>query len=190
MCRLVHAAVLALLCWSAIYGQAPAAGLEPVASIDLERYAGRWYEIARSYNRWQKVCAGEVIAEYVMRPDGRLDVYNQCTEAGGGTRAVNGVARVAGERDSQLEVRFAPAWLSFLPFVWAEYWIIDLAEDYRWAAVGQPGRKYFWILSRTPKLDREIVEGIVERAEAQGYDLSELIFTRQTPLAGGPREPR
>ncbi len=168
-----------LLVFDAARAEDSAPALRPVPSIDLDRYAGRWYEVARTYNRWQKQCAGEVMVRYTPRPDGRLDVYNQCSEEDGDVRAVSGVARIAGDMASTLEVRFAPAWLSFLPVVWADYWVIDLADDYSWAAVGQPSRKYFWILSRKPQLDEAIVQGIVERAERQGYSLSELIRTRQ-----------
>jgi apolipoprotein D and lipocalin family protein len=91
--------------------------------------------------------------------------------------SATGAARQVGE--AKLKVRFAPAWLSWLPMVWGDYWVIDLADDYSWAAVGEPGRKYFWILSRTPDMEEGVFQGIVERAEKQGYDLAGLVRTGQ-----------
>jgi apolipoprotein D and lipocalin family protein len=75
---------------------------------------------------------------------------------------------------SKLEVRFAPGWLSWVPGVWAPYWVIQLADDYRYAVVGEPGRQYLWILSRTPVLDpqdRAIINGLLQQ---QGYDPTKL----------------
>jgi apolipoprotein D and lipocalin family protein len=77
----------------------------------------------------------------------------------------------------KLEVRFAPKWLSWLPLVWADYWVVALGDDYRWAMVGQPGRKYLWILSRQPSLDRKTFDALKTRAVAMGYDLSGLIVS-------------
>jgi apolipoprotein D and lipocalin family protein len=75
-----------------------------------------------------------------------------------------------------LEVRFAPNWLSWLPFVWADYWVIDLDPGYTWAVVGEPDRDYLWILSREPAMDRVLFEQIKARAIAMGYDLGPLIM--------------
>jgi apolipoprotein D and lipocalin family protein len=84
------------------------------------------------------------------------------------------------EPNSKLKVRFAPAFLSFLPFVWGDYWIIDLASDYSFAVVGEPNRKYLWVLARTPKLDDVTMQGILGRAKEKGYDLRNLIRTEQS----------
>ena len=120
-----------------------------VPFVDLDRYAGGWFEIARFPNRFQHECVGDVRATYARRPDGRIDVVNRCRTAGGETEA-RGVARIVDEQAfARLKVRFAPAWLSFLP-VWGDYWIIGLAPDYSWAVVGNPARDYLWILARTP----------------------------------------
>lgn len=180
-------ALPALLALAALALRAAEPGaVSPVPQLDLDRYAGRWYEIARKPNRFQNACAGEVTATYTRRADGRIDVFNQCNEAGGRTRAASAVGRRpdAAGAPAKLEVRFAPAFLSFLPIVWADYWVIDLDPAYRWAAVGGPDRKYFWILSRTPTLDEGVVAEITRRATAMGYDLSDLTRTRQTRFAG------
>ena len=112
------------------------APVRTVPFVDLDRYAGDWFEIARFPNRFQRQCVGDVRASYARRPDGRLDVVNRCRTADGQTEA-RGVARIVDERTfARLKVRFAPAWLSWLPLVWGDYWIIGLAADYSWAVVG------------------------------------------------------
>ena len=154
-------------------------GVTTVASVDLDRYIGRWYEVARFPNRFQDDCLGDVRATYTKRPDGRIDVVNECREADG-TNVARGVARVEDERTrARLKVRFAPAFLSFLPMVWGDYWIIGLADDYSWATVGSPDRKYLWILSRSPQLNDAAYAEAVARATANGFDTSRLVRTPQ-----------
>jgi apolipoprotein D and lipocalin family protein len=146
-----------------------------VESVDLRRYAGDWYEVARLPNRFQRRCLGDVRATYTVRPGGRLDVLNQCRTAGGAI-AAKGIARVVDIRTpAKLKVRFAPAALSFLPFVWGDYWILDLAADYSWSVVGSPDRKYLWILSRTPVLPSPVLEAAVDIARVNGFDAGRLI---------------
>lgn len=84
------------------------------------------------------------------------------------------------EPNSKLKVRFAPAFLAFLPFVWGDYWVIDLSPEYTYAVVGEPNRNYLWILSRTPTLPDSTIQGILSRMRSQGYDVSGLVFTKQT----------
>lgn len=153
-----------------------------VPSVDLARYVGRWYEIARLPNRFQKKCEGDVAATYTLRVDGGMDVLNQCRKKSGELAKAKGRARVADRKgpNTKLEVRFAPAFLSFLPFVWGDYWIIDLAPDYSYAVVGAPDRKYLWILSRTPRMDEGVYEHAVSRAAAEGFDVSRLVKTKQS----------
>lgn len=174
------ATVAALLMLAgAVRAQTPAP-VRPVPSVDLNRYLGEWYEIARLPNRFQRQCLGDVRATYVRRPDGRIDVINRCRTAEGQTEA-HGVARIVDERTSaKLKVRFAPAWLSWLSAVWGDYWIIGLAPDYSWAVVGEPGRDYLWILARAPRLDEASMEAARSAARASGYDLARLVLTPQT----------
>jgi apolipoprotein D and lipocalin family protein len=151
-----------------------------VPFVDLDRYAGEWFETARFPNRFQGQCVSDVRATYARRRDGRVDVVNRCCTADGVTEA-RGVARVVDERRfARLQVRFAPAWLSFLPLVWGDYWIIGLAPDYSWAVVGDPGRKYLWILARTPQLDGEHVAAARAAASNNGFDVTRLVATPQT----------
>ena len=155
--------------------------LQVVPAVDLPRYQGKWYEIARLPNRFQQQCVGNVAASYTLRQDGRITVINECRLRDGSTDRAEGVARVADSKgpNSKLKVRFAPAFLSFLPFVWGDYWILDLAPDYSYVLVGDPGRKYFWILARTPQISERTYEQLVEKARAQGFAVDRLIRTRQ-----------
>ena len=146
-----------------------------VASVDLQRYAGDWHEVARFPNRFQRRCVGDVRATYTIRPDGRLEVLNRCRTEDGAIDA-KGIARVVDIRTSaKLKVRFAPAALSFLPFVWGDYWILGLAADYSWSVVGSPDRNYLWILSRTPVLPSPALRAAVDIARANGFDASRLM---------------
>lgn len=135
----------------------------------------QWYEIARLPNRFQRDCASDTSATYTLRPDGKITVLNQCRQSDGRVKSATGTARLAGgkEPNSKLRVTF------FWPF-YGNYWIIDLEPDYRWAVVGEPDRKYFWILSREPQLDEALYSQIVERARNQGYDLGPLLRTPHT----------
>ena len=156
--------------------------LRVVPEVDLARYAGQWYEIARFPNRFQKRCAGEVTAQYTLQPSGKISVLNRCRLENGGQIQAEGVARVAGtgQPKSILKVRFAPAFLSFIPQVWGDYQIIALSPDYTYALVGDPAREYLWILSRSPQMDDATYNRLVEEARAQGFDVSRLQKTRQS----------
>ncbi len=155
--------------------------LDVVSSVDLSRYAGKWYEIARLPNRFQNHCTGNVSATYTVQKDGRIKVVNACRTTDGTTDSAEGIARRASEGgpSSKLKVRFAPAFLSFLPFVWGDYWILQLAPDYSYAVVGDPGRKYLWILARQPEIDQSTYDRLVAEAREDGFDVAKLIRTKQ-----------
>ena len=128
-----------------------------------------------------KRCAGEVKADYTLQPTGSISVLNRCKLANGGQIQGEGVVRVAGkgQPNSVLKVRFAPAFLSFIPQVWGDYQIIALSPDYAHALVGDPSREYLWILSRSPRMDDASYERLVEEARAQGFETGKLVKTRQ-----------
>lgn len=153
-----------------------------VPSVDLQRYAGRWFEIARFPNRFQRDCQGDVVVFYTVRPDGRLDVDNRCHKRDGSTDRASGVARLATDdgSNSKLEVRFAPAWLSLLPAVWGDYWIVALDPGYQLAVVGSPDRDYLWVLSRDPAPPEADVTRMIEIARGQGFDVTRLERTTQS----------
>lgn len=164
---------LILLTTSAI--AAPPATVE---QVDLQRYAGLWYEIARLPNRFQNQCSGEVTARYALRADGRIDVLNRCREADGETDEARGIARVVDPlTNARLQVSFVRL-LGFQLF-WGDYWIIGLGDQYEYAVVGHPERKYGWILSRTSSLPQEKLDQIFALLRAQGYDPADFVMTRQ-----------
>lgn len=158
-------------------GQSPAsdAPLQTIARLDVARYMGTWYEIAKVPNRFQRHCVADTQALYRQREDGQLDVINSCRQANGERSEAIGRARQLGAADSpRLEVRFAPAWLSWLPMVWGDYWVIDLDPAYQLVAVSEPSREYLWILSRTPRVDPAAYQALLGRLQAQGFDPSKL----------------
>jgi len=156
--------------------------LDVVPDVDFERYSGVWYEVARLPNRFQEQCVGEVSATYRLRGDGRFSVVNACRRVDGKFDQAEGVARLAspGESRSKLEVRFAPAWLAWLPMVWGDYWVIELAPDYSYSVVGTPSRTYLWILAREPQMPRRTIEAILQRAGQQGFDTTRMIMSGRT----------
>ncbi len=150
--------------------------LATVRGFDLSRYLGTWHQIALLPNRFQARCVADTSAHYALRSDGRIEVVNRCREKDGNFAQAVGVARRNADHDNPaiLEVRFAPAWLSMLPFVWGDYWVIALSDDYRAALVGAPNRKYLWILAREPRLDDAEYARLVDIAKAQGFDVANL----------------
>lgn len=153
--------------------------LSVVPSVDLTRYSGRWYEIARLPNRFEEKCASDVTAEYTLLRAGKIKVVNQCRKKDGRLSSAEGEAKLADKSgaNSRLKVRFAPRFLSFLPIVWGDYQVMEVAPDYSHALVGEPGRKYLWILSRTPSMDEETFRRLTERAASEGFDVSKLVRT-------------
>jgi apolipoprotein D and lipocalin family protein len=180
----VIAPLLMVLSVNALAADAPSPTavkpLATIAALDVPRYMGTWYEIAKFPNRFQKKCAGFTQARYSALDDGTLQVVNRCRTANGETEEAIGAARQVGGPDSpRLKVRFAPAVLSFLPMVWGDYWVIDLDPGYQLAAVSEAKREYLWILSRSPKVDKASYAALVARLAAQGLDVSKLVPTRQ-----------
>jgi len=157
---------------------APAAAQAPpltaVPALDLDRYVGVWHEIARYENFFERMCARDVTATYSRNADGTIKVVNACRKADGGTASADGVARMV-TPPSKLEVRFAPDWLAWLPMVWANYWVIELADDYSYAVVSEPNREYLWLLARDPRMSDAAYERIVGRLRERGFDPGKLV---------------
>lgn len=162
----------------------------PVVSVDLTRYAGTWYEIARLPNFFQRNCDRDVVAQYTPQPDGTVAVLNQCAEADGHRLSASGQARRVNQPGApdagQLEVRFAPAWLSWLPLVWGDYWVMGLDTSYRVALVGAPNRRYLWLLAREPQLPDAVVNHWLAQAEAEGFPTDQVVRTRQSSALSRP----
>ncbi|WP_215328902.1 lipocalin family protein [Polynucleobacter sp. AP-Sving-400A-A2] len=154
--------------------------VKTIAALDVPRYLGTWYEISKFPNWFQKKCASNTKAVYSTKPDGNLRVLNSCKTAAGEISEAEGLARQIGSQDSpKLEVRFAPEWLSFLPLVWGDYWVIDLDPLYQLAAVSDPRREYLWVLSRTPQPDPKAYADLLQRLKQQQFDIQKLEITAQ-----------
>ena len=152
---------------------------ETVASVDLSRYAGIWYEIARYPNRFEENCYG-VTAEYIQQPSGEITVINTCRKGSldaDPTQAKGFANTVSGSNNAKLKVQFAPR---FVPFAKGDYWILHLENDYSAALVGDPDGKYLWILARTPSLEDGTLAKIKTRADALGYSSAQLVMTPQS----------
>ena len=147
--------------------------LKVVQSVDLSRYVGRWYEIARLPNGFQKKCAEAVTAKYTTRTDGKIEVVNRCRKASGEFATAKGKAKIVDKKtNAKLKVTF------FWPF-YGDYWILDLGPNYEYAVVGEPGRKYLWILSRSPQMDEALYQQLLQKMAAQGFNTELMIRTSQ-----------
>jgi apolipoprotein D and lipocalin family protein len=157
------------------------APLEAIAALDVPRYMGTWYEVAKYPNWFQKRCIANTSATYAVQPDGMLQVLNRCQKEDGSMTDARGEAKQVGDANSpKLKVRFAPAWLSFLPFVWGNYWVIDLDPQYQLAAVSEPSRKYLWILSRTQTVEPKAYDALLQRLKEKGFNLDAIEISKQT----------
>ncbi len=149
-----------------------------IAHVDLKKYAGLWYEIAKIPNSFQDQCVRGTTAKYTLKEDGEISVVNSCIDKDGDIDDADGVARVVDKNsNAKLEVSFV-SFLGWRPF-WGDYWIIGLDENYQWAIVGTPSRKYGWILSRTKKLDQQTVDKIWGILKEQGYNPSDFEMSPQ-----------
>ena len=148
--------------------------LRTVPNVDINKYSGKWYEIASYPQRFQKGCHCTT-AEYTLSEKGYLIVENRCNRGSvdGKQSYIKGKAFVEkNSGNSKLKVQF----------IWplrAKYWIIDLADDYSYAVVSHPSKKYLWILSRTPKMDDSVYKQIISRLKEKGFDVEKLKITKQ-----------
>lgn len=179
---IVLAALAALAgCASPPVNRSADAPLTVVSSVDPDRYLGRWYEIARFENSFEKNCEG-VTADYSRRDDGLIGVVNTCRKGApdGNAELANGKAKIVDTAsNAKLKVSF------FGPF-WGDYWIIDLAEDYSRSIVGEPSGRYLWILSRTPTITEGSRADAISKLQAMGYNTAALYFTQQPPVPDTP----
>ena len=153
--------------------------LKTVPHVNLSRYLGKWYEIARFPNSFQKDCV-EAVAEYSQIEDEKIQVVNTCKEIKDGRlSSATGIARVEDPvTHAKLKVNFVPAWLRWTGIGNGDYWIIDLDEGYTYAVVSEPSRKYLWILSRTPTISQTTYNDIIKRLRDQNFEVSKLIPAR------------
>ena len=152
--------------------------LKTVTRVDLNKYVGLWYEIAKIPNSFQDQCAYGTTAEYSFDEDGDIIVINSCIDDEGEPDVAEGLAKVFDKKtNAKLEVSFV-SFLGIRPF-WGDYWIIGLDENYQWAVVGTPSRKYGWVLSRTPSLPDPTMDNIFELLKSQYYNPDDFEMSKQ-----------
>lgn len=157
------------------------AEVKVVKEVDLNRYVGKWYEIALIPVWFQKGCDSGSTAEYSLTENDEINVVNRCCTKEGTLKEAKGRAWIVDKScPAKLKVGFFSV-LGFWPFK-GDYWIIDLDPDYRYVVIGHPSRKLGWILSRTPSLPQDTLSGIVERLKQNGYNFSDFKMTNQTEV--------
>jgi len=155
---------------------------KPVAvdAIDINKYVGKWYEIAHLPMFFQRNCIANTTATYSINADKTVGVLNSCTNKKGEVISSEGVAYPQNEGNSKLEVSFLPSGLRWIPFTKGDYWVLRVDPDYQVALVGGPSTEYLWILSRSPQIDQATYNSYLQTAKHYGYDVSKLIKTTQT----------
>lgn len=149
-----------------------------VKYVDLKKYAGLWYEIAKIPNRFQSQCIKSTMAKYVIKDDGEIQVINSCIDEDGKLDKTEGVARIVDNKsNAKLEVSFFSI-LGWRP-IWGDYWIIGLDENYQWAIVGTPNRKYGWVLSRSTQISKDTIDKIFSILTDQGYNPKDFEMSNQ-----------
>jgi apolipoprotein D and lipocalin family protein len=169
-------------------GSAVLAPLQSLPALEVPPYMGTWYQVALYPNVFQRKCVTDTMATYRQLPDGTVEVKNRCRTADGRMDEALGQARPTGTltgttlAPARLEVSFLPAWLRWLRVGWGSYWVIQLADDGRYAVISEPKREYLWILSRQPRLSPADEAAIRSRLAQQGFsDLSNLQMHRHAP---------
>jgi apolipoprotein D and lipocalin family protein len=166
----------ALLC-----GVAQASDVKAVPSVDLDRYQGKWFELAAIPQFFQRKCVRDTFATYTKLESGEIRVENNCVREDAGRERVEGRARLYDSNEtSKLSVTFLRLFGEYRYWAGGDYWVIALDPNYQWAVVGHPTRKYGWVLSRTPTQPVPVLAEIVGRIKAQGYDACEFVVTPQT----------
>ena len=154
--------------------------LHTVAHVDLNRYLGNWYEIARKPMRYEDEAARDITATYSLNEDGSVRVLNACINKDGEAEQSEGQAKPVDGSNARLEVTFLPQGLRWIPFSKGDYWIMRLDEEYQTALVGDPDRKFLWLLHRNPSIDDATRAEWLGFAQAQGYDIGDLIHPLQS----------
>ena len=151
-----------------------------VEKVELDKYLGVWYEIARKPMNFQKQCDHNVSAIYTLNENGNVNVENRCYKQDGSLEQAIGEAFIVNPPfNSKLNVSFLPEMIRWIPIGRGDYWILKLDDDYQTVLVGEPSRKYLWLLSRTQQPDDAVVQEYLDYAKSQGYDLEDVIRTRQ-----------
>jgi apolipoprotein D and lipocalin family protein len=144
-----------------------------VPSVDLKRYSGRWFEIARLPTKFQKQCIGNTTTTFnTMRENGQLEILSRCLVKNGKVDEIRGETKVSDATNAKMKV-------SFPKFSSDSFWVIDLDPNYQYAVVGNPDRDYLWILNRAPQMDDAVYQQILRRIEKMGFKPNKLIKVSQ-----------
>lgn len=155
--------------------------LQTVEKVELDRYLGTWYEVARKPLSFQNKCASDVTARYTLNENGNIVVDNRCIGKDGkqNQSLAEGFVQNA-PFNTKLKVSFLPEVIRWLPVGRGDYWVLKLDDDYQTALVGEPKRKYMWVLSRDPNIDPKVLNEYLDYAKSLGYNLDDLIQTPHT----------
>ncbi|OTG73204.1 hypothetical protein B9T26_08945 [Acinetobacter sp. ANC 4169] len=155
--------------------------LQTVEKVELDKYLGVWYEVARKPMYFQNKCDHDVSATYTLNENGNVGVDNRCyTKDGKLTQSVGEAFVQNAPFNTKLKVSFLPDAIRWLPVGRGDYWVLKIDDDYQTVLVGEPRRKYMWVLSRSPQPDQAVVKEYLEYAQSVGYDLGDVIHTKQT----------
>ncbi|MDW5417000.1 lipocalin family protein [Iodobacter sp. CM08] len=166
----LFAALLAIMLSSSLYAETTA---NSVSSLDVERYLGRWYEIASFPMYFQRMCVADTTADYSKQAEDKITVVNRCRKQDGSFAEADGHASIVPHSgNAKLKVSF------FWPFS-ADYWVFGLGDEYQWALVGNPNHKYLWLLSRSQTISSQDLNDALDIAKEQGFDISKLNYTLQ-----------
>ncbi|MDE2609227.1 MAG: lipocalin family protein [Burkholderiales bacterium] len=184
--------VCALALWSALAWSAPAGpasapasaavmSVHPVDAVDMARLQGKWYEIARYPNFFERRCARSITDDLKLLPSGQMHIISLCKKSDGSSDSTSGVARPAAATPNvaRFEASFAPPWLNWVPWLWNDFWVVALDSDYHYVAIADPSRDHLWILSRTAQLDDDSYHQVVAQLRAQNFDIDKLVLTPQ-----------
>ena len=149
--------------------------LKTVPNVELPRYMGKWYEIARIPNTFQKSCLREVTANYSLLASNHVRGVNTCRKANGELFNLEVNGHVQDKTNAKLVFKISSSWLSWIPMLKADYWIVDLADDYTYAAVATPDSQYLWLLARQPQLEESVYQQLVKRVAKQGFAVEKLV---------------
>ena len=155
--------------------------LPTVEKVELDRYLGKWYEVARKPLYFQNKCDRDVTATYTLNENGNIVVDNRCIKKDGEQTQSGGEAFVQNPpQNTKLKVSFLPDFIRWIPVGRGDYWVLKLDENYQTVLLGELKLKYMWILSRDPQLDKNVVNEYLKYAQSVGDDLSDVIHTKQT----------
>lgn len=160
-----------------VYGKS-LSELETIENFNIGKYLGVWHQIALIPNYFQRNCVDDTQAKYEVLSDDSINILNSCLSLDGERLVASGVGRATGEplNFARLKVSFAPKWLSWIPFVWGDYWVLSIDNQYNSALIGSPDRKYLWILSKQKFIQKERFADYLEKAKKNGFDTSLLAY--------------